>query len=207
LIKRVAHGWVCSLRDFITTLLSYKDDINTVYYNNYDFTVSHVLSLHHSLLLGSTTNTIHQTTGRTLDWDLLALKELTIEVEFHRGGKLLFVSTTFAGYLGVLTAASPHKFAVAVNHRPNSTMTGVNINQGSKAKTSKGSSSSLLCFGSDKRGGNKKKNKRNSESDELQGDEVDPRFAWPIGFKLRDVCMSRTSDDCYYTLTIFVLTR
>jgi len=55
--------------------------------------------------------------ARTLDWDQAALRALTIDVDLHRGGRLLYQSTTWAGFLGVLTACKPGCFALAVNKR------------------------------------------------------------------------------------------
>eukprot|EP00475_Leptophrys_vorax_P022181 TRINITY_DN3018_c0_g1_i1.p1 TRINITY_DN3018_c0_g1~~TRINITY_DN3018_c0_g1_i1.p1 ORF type:complete len:374 (-),score=81.08 TRINITY_DN3018_c0_g1_i1:29-994(-) len=54
---------------------------------------------------------------RNMDWEMPALKGLTIDVHFYRKGELLFQSTTWAGYIGVLTASAPGKFAISVNHR------------------------------------------------------------------------------------------
>eukprot|EP00940_MAST-03C_sp_MAST-3C-sp2_P000782 g782.t1 len=55
--------------------------------------------------------------GRTLDWHLPILRELTIEVHFCKGKRLLFVAPSWAGYVGVLTVVRPHAYAVAVNFR------------------------------------------------------------------------------------------
>lgn len=54
---------------------------------------------------------------RTMDWAMDLLGDLTIEVEFLRGGKPLFVATTWAGYVGVLTGIKPGSFSVSVNFR------------------------------------------------------------------------------------------
>jgi hypothetical protein len=54
---------------------------------------------------------------RNMDWEMPALKDLTIDVEFCRGGEPLYKCTTWAGYIGVLTASAAGKFAVSVNHR------------------------------------------------------------------------------------------
>jgi len=54
---------------------------------------------------------------RTMDWDMPALKKLTIEVEFQRGGNPVFYGTTWAGYVGVLTGMRPSAYTVAVNFR------------------------------------------------------------------------------------------
>lgn len=55
---------------------------------------------------------------RTLDWDIPNMKALTIEVDFQRGGRSVFIGTTWAGYLGVATGMRPGAFAGAVNRRP-----------------------------------------------------------------------------------------
>jgi hypothetical protein len=40
---------------------------------------------------------------RTMDWGMEFLRPLTIEVEFTKGGRTLYVATTWVGYVGVLT--------------------------------------------------------------------------------------------------------
>lgn len=55
--------------------------------------------------------------ARTLDWELPLLKQLNIDVRVHRGGQLLYVATTWAGYIGILTAQRPGQYAAAVNFR------------------------------------------------------------------------------------------
>ena len=55
--------------------------------------------------------------GRTLDWDAPFLRAMTIEVEFRRGGEVVYVASTWAGYLGVLTGLRPNGFSVSVNWR------------------------------------------------------------------------------------------
>jgi len=45
------------------------------------------------------------------------LKPLTIEVEFVRNNKTVFIATTWAGYVGVLTGMAPDRFSVSVNFR------------------------------------------------------------------------------------------
>merc|ERR1712137_58620 len=54
---------------------------------------------------------------RTMDWEFDFLKALTIEVQFFKGGKPLFTTTTWPGYLGVLTGMKPNAFSVSVNFR------------------------------------------------------------------------------------------
>jgi hypothetical protein len=55
--------------------------------------------------------------ARTLDWDMPKLQELTIDVDFVRGGRIVYTATTWAGYIGVLTAQRAGRYAVAVNYR------------------------------------------------------------------------------------------
>ena len=58
--------------------------------------------------------------GRTLDWmdfDDQLLRKLTIDVEVYRGNQYLYRYTTFAGYIGALTALKFGHFAFAINFR------------------------------------------------------------------------------------------
>lgn len=52
-----------------------------------------------------------------MDWELPALQELTIEVDFVRGGHTVFTATTWPGYVGVLTGVKAGGFSVSVNYR------------------------------------------------------------------------------------------
>lgn len=52
---------------------------------------------------------------RTMDWDLPALRDLTLEVEFQRNGKTLYHATTWAGYVGILTGMRPGRFCMLHN--------------------------------------------------------------------------------------------
>jgi hypothetical protein len=61
--------------------------------------------------------------GRTMDWDMPALERLAIEVEFQQAGKTVFLATTWAGYVGVLTGMRPGAWSVSINYR----RTGTNI--------------------------------------------------------------------------------
>lgn len=45
------------------------------------------------------------------------LKDLTINVDFVKNGKLVYRSTTWAGYVGILTAVVPKVCTVAINYR------------------------------------------------------------------------------------------
>jgi len=54
---------------------------------------------------------------RTMDWPMDFLKDLTVNLEFMKNGKLVFIATTWVGYIGVLTATVPTKYSLAVNYR------------------------------------------------------------------------------------------
>lgn len=54
---------------------------------------------------------------RTMDWDLLELKPLTIEVEFKNHDQSLFVATTWPGYVGILTGMRWDSYGVSINYR------------------------------------------------------------------------------------------
>lgn len=54
---------------------------------------------------------------RTMDWNMLELKPLTIEVEFKRNGIPIFVATTWPGYVGILTGMRIGTYAVSINYR------------------------------------------------------------------------------------------
>ncbi|GMR34625.1 hypothetical protein PMAYCL1PPCAC_04820, partial [Pristionchus mayeri] len=51
-------------------------------------------------------------------WELTrTLKDLVVQYEFQRDGKLLFKAVTFAGHLGILTAVRPGQFSMSMNSR------------------------------------------------------------------------------------------
>lgn len=54
---------------------------------------------------------------RTMDWDMPVLKKLTVEIEFKNENKTVFLATTWAGYVGVLTGMIPGICSVALNYR------------------------------------------------------------------------------------------
>jgi hypothetical protein len=54
---------------------------------------------------------------RTMDWDMPYLKNLTIEVDFYYGTRFLFRTTTWAGYVGILTGMRNKKYSISVNFR------------------------------------------------------------------------------------------
>lgn len=66
------------------------------------------------LLINGNYQNIH---FRTMDWDMSFLKDITIEVEFIKNNKTLFIATTWVGCIGVFTALAPNKFSIALNYR------------------------------------------------------------------------------------------
>uniref|UniRef100_A0A3Q2PVB0 N-acylethanolamine-hydrolyzing acid amidase n=1 Tax=Fundulus heteroclitus TaxID=8078 RepID=A0A3Q2PVB0_FUNHE len=55
--------------------------------------------------------------GRNLDYPLPVLRSLTMDVVFLKNGKVAYVGTSFAGYVGLWTGMSPHKFTVSADQR------------------------------------------------------------------------------------------
>jgi len=60
--------------------------------------------------------------GRNMDfWDGIfftgALKNLTAQVNWQKGGKTVLVSTQFVGYAGILSGMSPEVFSVTIDSR------------------------------------------------------------------------------------------
>jgi len=58
----------------------------------------------------------HPVLSRTLDWDMPLLKDLTIQIEVFRENRCVYKASTWAGYIGIITACS-NRLAVAVNQR------------------------------------------------------------------------------------------
>lgn len=54
---------------------------------------------------------------RTMDWNLDILKDITIELDFQRDGKTLFIATSWAGYIGIFTGMKPKCYSIALNYR------------------------------------------------------------------------------------------
>lgn len=54
---------------------------------------------------------------RTMDWPLDYLKKLTCKLDFKRNGRVIFTSISWAGFIGILTAMVPSKYAISVNFR------------------------------------------------------------------------------------------
>jgi N-acylethanolamine-hydrolysing acid amidase len=56
--------------------------------------------------------------GRNLDYSIGSLlRNLTITVDFQRGGKTVYTGTTYAGYIGLLTGQRPYGFTITLNER------------------------------------------------------------------------------------------
>lgn len=54
---------------------------------------------------------------RTMDWDMQQLKNLTIQVDFVKNNKIIYTATTWAGYVGIMTAVKPGVCTIALNYR------------------------------------------------------------------------------------------
>uniref|UniRef100_H2ZE53 N-acylethanolamine-hydrolyzing acid amidase n=1 Tax=Ciona savignyi TaxID=51511 RepID=H2ZE53_CIOSA len=56
--------------------------------------------------------------GRNLDYKVGDyLRELTLQVDYQRGGKTLYMATTYAGYIGVITGSKPNAFSITGDQR------------------------------------------------------------------------------------------
>ncbi|XP_010732972.1 N-acylethanolamine-hydrolyzing acid amidase isoform X2 [Larimichthys crocea] len=55
--------------------------------------------------------------GRNLDYPHSVLRNLTVNVVFHKNGKVAYRGTSFAGYIGLWTGQSPNKFTVSGDQR------------------------------------------------------------------------------------------
>lgn len=56
--------------------------------------------------------------GRNLDYSLVKyLENMTITVDFQRGGKTNYTGTTFAGFIGVFTGQKPYKYTISLDER------------------------------------------------------------------------------------------
>ena len=67
-----------------------------------------------SLVASTTEGQIH---GRTLDWDIPLLKQLTIMVTFKKNGSVLYKGVTFVGCVGLLTGLRGGQFSISYNFR------------------------------------------------------------------------------------------
>jgi len=54
---------------------------------------------------------------RTMDWGMDFLEPLTVELDFRKGGQTVFMATSWAGYVGVLTGMRPGSYSVSINFR------------------------------------------------------------------------------------------
>ncbi|CAL1608636.1 unnamed protein product [Knipowitschia caucasica] len=55
--------------------------------------------------------------GRNLDYPHPVLRNLTINVNFLKNGKVVYQGTSFAGYIGLWTGQSPNKFTISGDQR------------------------------------------------------------------------------------------
>ena len=56
--------------------------------------------------------------GRNLDYDLVKyLENITITVDFQKGGNISYTGTTFAGLVGLITGQKPYKYTISLNER------------------------------------------------------------------------------------------
>jgi N-acylethanolamine-hydrolysing acid amidase len=63
----------------------------------------------------SSGNVVH---GRNLDWNIPNdLRNLTVQVDFLKGGKVVATGVVTAGFVGVLTGISPSGFSASINER------------------------------------------------------------------------------------------
>ncbi|MES1910342.1 MAG: hypothetical protein MHM6MM_002951 [Cercozoa sp. M6MM] len=64
---------------------------------------------------------------RSMDWEMDFLRDVTLELDVRKAGRTLFIATSWAGYVGILTGVKPlpegdlahwqQSFSVAVNYR------------------------------------------------------------------------------------------
>jgi N-acylethanolamine-hydrolysing acid amidase len=55
--------------------------------------------------------------GRNLDYGIGLLRDMAINVVFKKGNEIVYTGTTFAGYIGLMTAQKPNKFTISMNER------------------------------------------------------------------------------------------
>lgn len=55
--------------------------------------------------------------GRNVDFGIPSLRNITVNVNFTKGGELLYQGTTFVGYVGLLTGMRPGAFSLSLNQR------------------------------------------------------------------------------------------
>ncbi len=71
---------------------------------------------------------------RTMDWPLPQLKKLTIEIQFTRGGQVVYQSLTWAGYIGCMTGMKPGNCSVSLNYRTLGDSLGSNLKRLAQSK-------------------------------------------------------------------------
>ncbi|KAM9859076.1 N-acylethanolamine-hydrolyzing acid amidase-like [Aulostomus maculatus] len=59
----------------------------------------------------------HMYHGRNLDYPHPILRNLTLNVYFHKNGEVVYHGTSFAGYVGLWTGQSPYKFTISGDQR------------------------------------------------------------------------------------------
>lgn len=56
--------------------------------------------------------------GRNLDYSIHSLLcNLTITVDFQKGGKTMYTGSTYAGFVGLLTGQKPYAYTISINER------------------------------------------------------------------------------------------
>lgn len=65
------------------------------------------------LLLLQTLNFLSRWDVKTKTWEITdALRPTVVNLDFQKGGKTVFKSVNFAGYIGILTAVKPVRFRI-----------------------------------------------------------------------------------------------
>ena len=55
--------------------------------------------------------------GRNLDYHVPGLNHLAVSLDFQKNGKTVYKGTTFAGYIGLLTAMKPNGYTISMDER------------------------------------------------------------------------------------------
>lgn len=56
---------------------------------------------------------------RTMDWDDIFLKDITVNLRFMKNKKFIFEATSWVGYMGILTGVKHNVCSVSINYRRN----------------------------------------------------------------------------------------
>ena len=116
LVALILKGKIFSdetLREFRGAAEILKSDVNTMILGNF---MNEFYSMCSSILVRKSDGSV--ILGRNLDYFLQDyLRGLVVDIEFHRGGEVLYKAVTFAGYFGVLTGMKPGSFAMSLNQR------------------------------------------------------------------------------------------